>query len=443
MSLSLSKLPRQSRRHEVHQVRPQVESLEDRTVPTVLFKPKLGDTHVTNPATPDKHFADGDVLRSPNVVWIFAGDYWNKSQQGRDDQKRLRDAALSIMNGPYLSRLTQYGSDGLTSHQALWEWQTDAARDITTGAGVPDYKALLKFVTDQKNANPGKVPGGNNTLFVVIGAPDVSQNLGRGVNYAASGSAPAVAFVGTSATYYGGPPTGPAVTDSFTLTFSHELAEAMAVGIKVSDPAKLNLDPTFDPQIADGEPELQHAADGHIVGHVPYGYRLDGNLVQAYWSQDDGAFVVPDHPAPGQKSQNFVLDPIWSGNTFTGQYKLRVDGDQLGASFPDQVTIDQPAAGLRVTLNGEAVTFEPGNVTSIDIDTQGGTNQVNVVSSPAGVPVTVNSTGGTVTRTGSMSVSDSASHTVEVGGPAAIPFALLDGVGDPLSGPFTRHSVAH
>jgi hypothetical protein len=79
--------------------------------------------------------------------------------------------------------------------------------------------------------------------------------------------------------------------DAFTAVFSHELAEAMASAVTVTDPGHFNL----GNQICDNEPEV----NGYYV-NLAGSYPGPGgspvattNLVQAYWSQKDGAFIVP------------------------------------------------------------------------------------------------------------------------------------------------------
>ena len=79
-------------------------------------------------------------------------------------------------------------------------------------------------------------------------------------------------------------------------------------GIHVVTPSGLPASATGDDQIGDNEP--------NAAGQPHYGYRLNGVEVQPYWSEQDQAYIVPDG-----RSQNFVLDPIWNGANFTGNYR--------------------------------------------------------------------------------------------------------------------------
>src|SRR5262249_41096505 len=92
---------------------------------------------------------------------------------------------------------------------------------------------------------------------------------------------------------------GHILKDPFTMTFSHEIAETISnpgtYGVTVNPGSKMPF--SMGNQISDNEPEL---------GNIHYGYRIGGNLVQAYWSVHDQAYIVPDGTA-----QQFFLYPIW------------------------------------------------------------------------------------------------------------------------------------
>jgi hypothetical protein len=190
--------------------------------------------------------------------------------------------------------------------------------------------------------------------------------------------------VGTSTTSYGA-----VWQDAYTLTLSHELAETISDpdnnGIRVNPPSTLPaslLSPGGN-QIGDYEPEPN--------GGIHYGYRLNGNWVQPYWSNQDNAFIVPD----GNR-QSFYLNPIWnSDNTFTGTYNLKVQGDQLGVNYADNIRIDQSAitSGVKVTMNGEAAEFDSHVIQAVNVDTGGGSNYVQAAAFPQGVNLNIDSTG--------------------------------------------------
>src|SRR5262249_46335011 len=92
--------------------------------------------------------------------------------------------------------------------------------------------------------------------------------------------------------------------DTLTTIFSHELIEA------VTDPEGTAIQ--VNPRNSGPGGSWNEISDGEAMN---YAYRLNGSLVQSYWSQRDGRFVVPTGQA-----QNFFVSS-------TGV--LTVNGDQL------------------------------------------------------------------------------------------------------------------
>src|SRR5262249_12350575 len=119
-----------------------------------------------------------------------------------------------------------------------------------------------------------------------------------------------------------------------------------------------------------------------------YLHRLGGNLVQAYWSANDGAYIVPDG-----NSQTFFLDPNWTGDTFNRNFNLRVQGDQVGVNFADNIRLYSDGANSSVTLNNQPAAFDRGKLKAINIDTRGGANTVRIAGVAPGVAVNVDSSG--------------------------------------------------
>jgi hypothetical protein len=112
----------------------------------------------------------------------------------------------------------------------------------------------------------------------------------------------------------------------------------------------------------------------------------DGNLVQAYWSDNDKAFIVPDG-----STQRFAL--TWTGVApdGLGQFQLGVRGDQVQGNPDDVISVGQSTDpgqpnGVRVTMNGEAVQFDEGRITSVVIDAKTGQNTITS-NPPPGVTV--------------------------------------------------------
>src|SRR5262245_40640693 len=77
-----------------------LEPLEDRAVPTVFFSPQFGAEAATDNG--------GLKLPDPPVYLIFWGSGWTSSTT--PSTTAVTNAASTLLSGPYLSRLSQYGS---------------------------------------------------------------------------------------------------------------------------------------------------------------------------------------------------------------------------------------------------------------------------------------------------------------------------------------------
>jgi hypothetical protein len=87
----------------VKQSRLVLETLEERTVPTIVFNPHFG------PETTTDH--GGPKLNSPPVYLVFWGSFWQNgagSQMATD----IQNQTVNLLSGPYLIGLRQYGVDG-------------------------------------------------------------------------------------------------------------------------------------------------------------------------------------------------------------------------------------------------------------------------------------------------------------------------------------------
>jgi hypothetical protein len=352
-----------------------LEALETREVPTVGFTPHFSGTGVTVPTGTTLAQEEAPSLKSADVVIIFAGTDWF-SNQGFANQQTLLNSIQSILDSPYLSALTQYGSDGKA--HLFSEWATTSTPPLSATNGLtPSDSDLYTFVNNQiASINRGPFRGSApvpsaNAIYLVISDPKDSstQNGTHGYNGYRSNNPAHYAFVGAKG--FSG-----SLLDQFTMCFSHELAESMVPGIQVSDPA--NLVPADSRQICDGEPET--------FGNG-YGYRLHGGvLVQAYWSQNAGAFIVPD-----SNSQTVSLS--WPSSSFNGTFNLTAYGDQLGANYNDTFTLDRNPVtfGQRLTLNNEVFSFDKGQLNVINLYTEGGANTVTIKSVLPGSSVSVDS----------------------------------------------------
>ena len=100
-----------------------VEQLEDRAVPTVVFRPKFGPESLS--ASPPFN-----VLDSPTVYFIFWGSSWAPGQPGAATEQALLADAVKVIQSPYLSGLQEYGSDGRAAYGGAW---VDASSEPPAG----------------------------------------------------------------------------------------------------------------------------------------------------------------------------------------------------------------------------------------------------------------------------------------------------------------------
>ncbi len=390
----------------------ELEALETRLVPTVVFNPVFGSEQMR------VNLMDG--LQSPAVTLVFSGPSWNTT-----NEQPLLDAAQRIMSSGYLSKLTQYGSDGQAHFSDDKSWTSSATvptlPPVSEGSGMAD---LQRYLQNEISDHPERQPGINDPqhvpIYVVVTDPSQASPFGPGdIGFNMGG------FFLTQPSFNGivpVPPTAESMNmiwvgtqdaggnmvnqDQFTSVFAHELVERMS-GSTWLDAPPLPRGAAGGHQIADNEANPGKAGSNYV-------YRLNdvlggkGDLVQAYWSGEDNAFVVPD----GNTVQ-LTVNPIWSqgnstaaGNTSTGTLNLVVKGDQFGPDLNDHIRIDlSPSGGVRVeqvditqpsasTVPGDdTFQFDPGVVQTVNIDTGNGQNTVQVAAVPAGVTVNIDSSG--------------------------------------------------
>jgi hypothetical protein len=423
---------RQSRRP----ARPGLESLEDRTVPTIVFHQQLGAPITVSDG-------NGDVLNDVPIYLIFNGNYW-QTPPGQVAKGQVTGALTDLLASPYLSGTHQYRWN-LPGHATFAGSTTDPV-PLTDGFGFIGPNIGLSFQGVSIGYLPSGTLAGNIENVIDSGAlPDADdvahQPLYLMITAPGVGAHPTAPFTDNSPggfhAWYPDPdnlvpvfvnpldPFSPVVwvptdvdnimvgwvgtslqsdgsfdIDRFTRLLSHEVVES------VTDPG--GGVPQFYPgqphgaftgsggilggigfnELADGEPDTGGSAN------IPYTYRLpvsgssDSVLVQPYWSRADQAYIVPDN-----QTQKFFLTPQYSGTTFLGTYALTIQGDQ-GSNLNDTITIDTTkAGGLKVTLNQDTAAFDPNTITSITVAPGGGSNDIRIEHTLAKAPVTIESIG--------------------------------------------------
>ncbi|MFL5245771.1 MAG: beta strand repeat-containing protein [Gemmataceae bacterium] len=431
----------------------QLETLEDRTVPTVVFVPQQA---ILAHQLPSESVGDsgGPVLSNVPIQLILNGNGWGTKSAPSAAAVQVENALTGLINTAYFSGINEYrGLPGHITYDPVNSTAWDPNK-LSNGFSFFDPKLLLPPPTlglgdpiDFTGSLDGNInsiidsgllpePSSPTPLYVLVTSPDINPtgnvaglhtwfpdldtwipnisiipipptvpSIGSHVDF--------TAWVGTQANA-----DGTLNMDGFTSTLSHELVESITdpgAGFSLPGGSITNgilnaitiptsaivgtgglLTGGSSQEIADGEPE---GKNGPLFGN-PYNYHLpdptgasNGINVQAFWSQRHGAFIVSDG-----NSENFFLTPQYdAANNFLNTYALRIQGDQIPGSPGDNIVINQTSDHrLIVNENGQVATFD-NNITSIEVDSGSGNDNITVAGLPADMPMTVNLGGGSDT----------------------------------------------
>jgi hypothetical protein len=249
--------PRNSRR------RLTLERLEQRAVPSIVFGSYPSVT------TSD---GGGPVIDNVHVELIFWGSQWTATPRPTPSPTAVENAVDNILGSGYLSGLSQYRSSVGNGSRVGTVLVTDSSPPSQfTNANV---NAMLQTkIYDGTLPAPGT---DSQLLYMVIpqsGCSDPVEGLPAEHSFSS---------VGLDGKYRYGWTGNDGTLDTVTRFFSHELAEAVTdpegTAIQISPPNTATWN-----EIGDGTAES-------------YKYRLNNTLVQAYWSQQDQAYIVPTGP---------------------------------------------------------------------------------------------------------------------------------------------------
>jgi hypothetical protein len=391
-----------------------LECLEERVVPTIIYKPVFGlETQSQDDSEHGVHC---------QVYLIFWGVYWTNGI-GATQVPLVQAAAAKVVTSKFPTIVDQYGGDGSNMTIAGTAFYNHNYSDPPSGGFDPedDVDDVVQTVIDNgtfPESDAGATGDDNGAgddhtrIYVVVTPPNINSNV---ANAAGNNTVEADTDVGflsidsddigeawVSAGNNGGPAgTGPVQIDQFSLYFSHEVGELMSdwdgEGYEVNYPA--------------GAPNNPNGSTTGQIGDYEgnsYAFRLSNGVdVQPLWSRAD---FYPGVDAPGQgawavydgTNQKFFLDSTgnWPGGRFNKTYALTIQGGQNG-NLPDNITVGTVASGpqmggVQVTENGETVTFDNGQITSIQVNANG---MINIAGAP--VPVNVlNSSAAALIRLG-------------------------------------------
>jgi hypothetical protein len=384
-------------------------------VPTIVFSPQSFGAETA---------VDGGGTKLTNVTYelLFWGSYWGTSA-GNTELWRDVGLARSLSQTTYFSGLQPYLGSSPTVGMAANPYQdlstsapTGPIGDATLHSEVSNLVsgAITNGLLPQPRAFGNSVP-----IYVVVTPPGSIDNLPAsqgggtasgwnlnvsgvvypqyGDNRAELGNAEVI-WVSDFVT-----------ADNFTVNLGHESAEIMtdphqdASGVLVT-----STNPTS--QICDNAARNLN-------------YRLNGVMVQSYWSQSMGAFIVPD----GNSYEFFVSGGGHSQFSAGQGSTLGIRGGQAGFTTDDTVTVNRaPDGAVTATYDGQTVQFDDGAITDVSIYEAGiGSLIVNITGTWSGSdvfkpPITVN---------GSPLSATTINITPDSGGLADLPDGLVSVIG--------------
>jgi RTX calcium-binding nonapeptide repeat (4 copies)/Beta-propeller repeat len=326
------------RRPETRRARPQLEALEDRAVPAILFHQGVSVT-LTN-SYPGQ--APGPVLSNPLVELVFWGSQWNTGSNPTL-RTNMTNAVTDIIQSVYILKLGQYGvGTGELAGTPITITNSSPGTNFTD----PNVRTML-----QNNVG-GSIPYHSNWLYMVIvqpGSTDPTEGLGG--NHA-------VQSTGSGNVYYGWTRNlgGASPMDDLTNLFSHEYVEA------VTDPAGTAYQ--VSPR---NQKSWNEICDNEAQN---YSFRVDNYLVQSYFSAEDDAFAVPNGSINNfLVSSTGVLTLQNPGNTSTIEVSRGSNG------------------GVYAAINGSTAQFDPGAISGITVN---GADGDQILVDQTVIPITIN-----------------------------------------------------
>jgi hypothetical protein len=241
----------------------------------------------TNPgdAGPGTVVVDGGGSRvSPvHVSLIFWGDAW----QNDPVQSTLTNAVAKVVTGRYLSALGQYGAaTSGTVNRVLFDSSNPPSPTFTT-ADVASF--VIGLIDDDKLPEPDADWQHLNVVMMPSTTRFAGGGSTTGLHTRVLWSDYDLFDVDNDQTHFAWVQYGP--IDTMTATFSHELAEA------VTDPEGNAI------QIAPASP-----TNWNEIGDVCSStLRVDGVVVQSYWSAADNACVIPIERITGMQWQSGIV----------------------------------------------------------------------------------------------------------------------------------------
>jgi hypothetical protein len=237
----------------------------------------------------------GPILDAPSIKPIFWGSEWGSADRPLEPSAIL-SAINTIVTGPYLNLLGQYGIDArVTVQGAMYVVDSDPpATPTLDDLATATTDLLHRLIDDEQLPEPDE----NWAQFNVVFLASTTDNPADSDGNVASGAHSTFQWVDWDLLDDDDDPVRYAFVctqsdgshsalDSATATFAHELVEAMT-----------------DPDLNAWRQRPDMADEGELADVCPQVGRLDGVAVSAYWSNADGRCVIPT-----QDRRCFLPDP--------------------------------------------------------------------------------------------------------------------------------------
>ena len=307
------------------------ETLEDRTVPTVLFPPQFGNESLGKTDA-------GQRINSPNVYIVLWGSSWGGISTPNAVQ--VDSGTSGVLFSHYLDGVGQYGVTTNAHYRGLvYDNTPDPASKFSEASMTTEIERLI---ANNQLPDPANTP---NMIVNMVTAPNIiSDQPGDGGynNAIYQGNKLRYGYIWTGTASDANP-----LKDHYSLTFSHEMAELM------TDPAGKGYEvkPNKKFPFTDGGSQIADYEGDR------YSYRMgDGDLVQPYWSSAVNSWVITDGNA-----QTMTVKPNWTSPTdgslpVINTFDVSINGGQLPQadylSIASQVTGNRPPV-LELVLNSE------------------------------------------------------------------------------------------
>jgi hypothetical protein len=320
---------------------------------TSIAGAKLNTYNDAPPGTTFKN-SGGPIIGNVDIQLVFWGREW-ASQSPPVSPADIQNRIQTILHSPYLSKLKQYGCSG--------SGRVRGTTFVTVGDPPNPFNdgSVQNFVLGLIDNETLPEPDEDWDLFVCVFMPTYA-NYGPG---GASGAHSSVVWndydlfdVDNDRSHLAwiGNPGGIGAVDAITTTFSHELVEACTDPETTGSPAWRQT-----PCNAPTQCEI-----GDVCTSVA---RVFGVQVQAYWSQSDGACVIP---APDVNDWSGIYDnwrpiggffpngaPISVVARYPGQLDLFVVGND-GRVYTSWWTQGQDWSGIYDNWRPIGGFFRPG-----------------------------------------------------------------------------------